>query len=553
MSYASPAIRFASSATMTDSACRDHGVATAFLGRAVAEGQSKLAGQPPLVQFVVAADDQWPNHIVAVFDPARFGSAQLRAKTGPAEWVANWVDPDPLPRVTAFGLNFGWAPAVSRTVAELYATCDIERAADRLGISVHTARERLEAARTSIGLPNVPMLFMLINVMAMEITQSGPESDRFLAELFDLTERQHRIASRIANGSSRQSVAEEFGLSLAVVKKELGDVFAATGVGNVLQLSRLFSEARMLAMATHYAADFPQNPPPVSRDQRLTTHEGRTLALSDYGPSSGKPVFVLHSSLTSRPVNRQLVEALQNAGFRPISIDRPGYGETDPFKDAVAGEHDPFATAAADMVEACKLIGLARIDVVTRGAAQVVVALHRMAPDLIRKAVLTNPDPDLASSTMRQGRIGAMKTAFLKRPWAIRLMGKMISSLTTYDRMADTLRRSVEACPPDRRVLDDEDNIREFYRGIVSMSEGKIAGYVNEQVAFATQAKPDPLPGSRAFSVLIGAVDFMHHPHETLAYWREVLPEARFRLVEEAGRFLTYSHAEQVVAELKHR
>ena len=40
---------------------------------------------------------------------------------------------------------------------------------------------------------------------------------------------------------------------------------------------------------------------------------------------------------------------LQEQGFRPVSLDRPGFGLTEPPRDAGAWREDPFAAAAQDM------------------------------------------------------------------------------------------------------------------------------------------------------------------------------------------------------------
>src|SRR6185312_9257258 len=98
--------------------------------------------------------------------------------------------------------------------------------------------------------------------------------------------------------------------------------------------------------------------------------DGTRIAWSDYGPASGKPVLVVHSSMTSRPVSRALVTALQAAGVRPIAIDRPGFGMSDPFPGMEPGRHDPFAVAARDVASLCRKLKIASLDVVARGGAQ---------------------------------------------------------------------------------------------------------------------------------------------------------------------------------------
>lgn len=507
----------------------------------------ELRGSGQAIAMLVAANAAERDKLIAVYDTRKMGPS----RSGDDRYAICMVEPNAEARISRFGKAFGWSAAVSRAVHALYETCDVDHAATLLGVSVHTIREQIETARNSVGAVNVSMLFMTINIMALKPGQRGPETDLLIRYAYDLTERQFRIASRVANGSSRPEVADELGLSLALINKELGAVFSIMHVDNALALTRLFAEARMIAMGTHFGATLPAYLPPSSKTICLRAPDERRMTLSDYGPPSGRPVFVLHSSMTTRPVNAQLVEALQNAGFRPLSLDRPGFGDTDPVTSSPSGNPVPFDAAARDMIEVCRQLGFESIDIVSRGAAQVVLALHNLAPQLIARAVITNPDPDTASSSRRVGRIGAIKSNFLKRPWAIRTMARMIGALASYERVADMTRRQIVSCPPDRDVMAVDANLRAYYAGMAAMFDGHVDGYADEQAALATQNRPSAAYKTAHFTVMLGAYDFIHDPDETLAYWQQVLPDANFKIVPDAGRFLTFSHAEPVAAALK--
>lgn len=47
-----------------------------------------------------------------------------------------------------------------------------------------------------------------------------------------------------------------------------------------------------------------------------------------------------------------------------------------------------------------------------------------------------------------------------------------------------------------------------------------------------------------------GATDFMHDAAETEAYWRASLPDAHFVRLPHAGRFISYSHPDEIVSRL---
>ena len=72
---------------------------------------------------------------------------------------------------------------------------------------------------------------------------------------------------------------------------------------------------------------------------------------------------------------------------------------------------------------------------------------------------------------------------------------------------------------------------------------GRVAGYVNEQIAFATGVRPAPHPEYRRWSILIGEHDTLHDPADVHAYWSAVLPNARFHEVKGAGRLLAMTHS----------
>ncbi len=454
-------------------------------------------------------------------------------------------------QLSRFAEDFAFSSATTRTVVALFMTGDVRRAADEARISYETAREYLEKARALVGAAN---LQQLVTMMGMGLSRTGEdaeESDRFLAVAYGVSERQMRIAGMIANGDTRAEVAIALGISEALVKKEMAIVYAALDVTTASALARAMIELRLLAIAASLGNDDERFPEPAHRTLSFTARDGRKIAASDYGPRSGKPVLVLHSSMTSRPVNRALVEALQNSGFRPISMDRPGFGRTE-LPPERAGEAY-FALAALDIVDLCNAMRWNHIAIVTRGAAQIVLALHQAAPDLIEAAVVTNPDPDATSSSRRSGFLATMKRNFVKRPWAVALMARWFAQSLTYERAADNVIRSTAGCPSDREVMARPEQMADYYRSLSSFRQGRLDGFVTEQTALATIGRPEPIYGADHFAMLVGEHDSIHDPSETMAYWREVLPDARVEMIKGAGRFMTYSHADVVVAALTAR
>lgn len=455
-------------------------------------------------------------------------------------------------QLEAFTDDLGFSPATIRTIIALFRSCDVRSAASIAGISYETAREYLAGARTLVGVSNLQRLITLIGMGVIATGDEAEESDRFLAYAFGLSERQTRIAGMIANGATRRDVAAALDLSDALVKKELAVVFTAIGVANAVALARAMIEVRMLAIATFLPAARDPFPEAVHHVVSIPSRDGRLITASDYGPRAAQPVLVLHSSMTSRPANRALVEALQNAGYRPIAIDRPGFGDTDAAPADCEGE-DFFNLAARDMIDLCAALGWSRIGVVSRGAAQVVLALHRIDPGLLEAAVVMNPDPDAQSSSRRTGFLAAMKRNFVRRPWAVAWLARWFAQSLTFERVRDNVMRSTIGCATDARIMAEPGHMADYYRAVTGFRHGKTAGFITEQAALATLPKPDPVPATPHFALLIGEKDSIHHPSETLAYWRDVFPDAHVSIMPGTGRFMSYSHPKLAVEALSVR
>ena len=90
----------------------------------------------------------------------------------------------------------------------------------------------------------------------------------------------------------------------------------------------------------------------------------------------------------------------------------------------------------------------------------------------------------------------------------------------------------------------------DVYRKLEPFMRGMLDGLVREQMLQAIMSKPDPVCGTSHVTLLTGPTDFMQDANENAAYRREVLPDAQLVVLEDAGRFISYSHRGKVVAAL---
>jgi len=443
--------------------------------------------------------------------------------------------------------TFGLTGLQTRVAMATIRCGTIKQAAAQLGIAYDTARETLSEAMRRAGVDRLPALVASLASLAFGILPQGAGVP-LLEDIWGLSPRQAALAGLIAEGLSREEAAQRIGISKAAAKKEVDRIYAGLGVSSAAALARTVVEAQALSFTTaatrSYVALVHDHAEPL---RMMPRDDGTRIAWSDYGPASGKPVLIVHSSMTSRPVGRRFVKALQAEGFRPIAIDRPGFGMSDELAGKEPGGHDPFAAAVPDVLSVCRKLGVASLDIVARGGAQHVLALASAAPGLLDRVVLVNPDPHTEEQGRRSGPLGAVKEAYFRNPRLVAMMARLLAAHLTPERLTRIMERSFAGSPPDHEAVRDPQLMGDYYRAVRMFAAGRVAGYVNEQVAMATTTRPAPRHGCERWVVAIGEHDTLHDPRDVKAYWREVLPEADFIDVPDGGRLLALADPEHVV------
>lgn len=74
----------------------------------------------------------------------------------------------------------------------------------------------------------------------------------------------------------------------------------------------------------------------------------RVVSYEDYGNPGLDPVLLCHGGPGSRTAPPPLIAACHNNGFRPIGIDRPGYGASSPWPGRTIGDWTADGLAVAD-------------------------------------------------------------------------------------------------------------------------------------------------------------------------------------------------------------
>ena len=123
-------------------------------------------------------------------------------------------------------------------------------------------------------------------------------------------------------------------------------------------------------------------------DRTMKLADGRMLAFSEWGDLDGRPVALLHGMPGSRLMCPD-TEATETAGVRLITIDRPGYGRSDPRPDrTLLNWVDDYVELADHLrLDACPVVGWAS------GGMYALACAYRLGDRVPAVAVAGSPGP----------------------------------------------------------------------------------------------------------------------------------------------------------------
>lgn len=507
-------------------------------GRPVVFDWSHPSGQAMPVAFgPVAATGSW-----------RLSPAARAALAGPGArgvllTAGSWRAEGALEETCA---AYGATAAQARLLAAVVREGELRAAAVSVGITYATARTLAADAMTRMGVRKLTALITRIIHHTFGVLPTDHEAEDLLQDLWGLNARQAALAMAVAQGSGRAEAARSLGMSEALAKKELANVYLSAGVANAGALSRRVADAMSLSTlvkATH--GDIVGSPETLEPTAFAARPDGGMIAYSDYGPKGARPVLIVHTNFSSRHAPTRLVEALQAAGRRPFAIDRPGFGLTDP-----PGDIDAADQAIDDLALVMQRLKMERADLVVRGGIRFVKRLARQRPELVGRVVMTSVPPVNADARPRATFYYFVQSISRRRPHLIRDLARMSGRLFPISDIRRHLIDALKGSAADIAAIEDARNFADYWRGLRTFCAGRVEGFIAEQALQATSPPPSPLEDARDWTVMTGAQDRLYDLDEADATWAALLPGARFVRLPDAGRLLVFSHPEAVAKAL---
>lgn len=435
-------------------------------------------------------------------------------------------------------------PLEARTVHALVTAGDLRAGAEQAGINYETARKALKHALRKAGAQRQTDLVRLLHTAVgggdVRLAQASA-----LQAALGLSERAAGASVLLALGLTRGEAAATLRISEHAIKDELNALFLRFGLRTATDLSRLTTEALVLLGA----ADNPNLTLGASwsalRPLRFVTRPGGAgrIALSDFGPASATPTLLFHSAVTGSLLDRGLVQALQAAGMRPIAIERPGFGLTDP------PTGDPLETAVSDVLTVMDTLGLRRVRLACRGGEAAALELGRRAPERISRAVLINPFTPYAVDSRWDGFMNKAKRLVTAYPDMIEPLARFLSRRTSPEAMERLVRNALRESPADQDVLADPRIAGDYVESARLTAVRSSWGFVHEQRAYLTWTPPH-LTDGRKWTRLIGGQDVLYRAGDADSLWAAALPGHQVIHVPDAGRLLHASRPDLVAKAL---
>ncbi len=435
-------------------------------------------------------------------------------------------------------------PAEIRLVEALAGHGDLQRAAQACGVAYETARKFVASAMRKTGsVKQTELIRATLSVAAGEMPDTRGLG-RLARDLFGLTARQADLAILIARGASRDEAAAALGISSHRAKADLKSVFQACGVASAVDLSRIFSEINALqglANACEVTIAGPAGDEPLRLVPRRWA-AGR-IAVADHGPSGGKPVFVFHSTMTGRHHSRRFVTTLRNAGYRPIMIERPGFGLT----DTVDG--DPVTAAVNDIADVRAAFGLGAIPVIARCTVASVIATLAHALGDVSGGVMIWPDAPPRDDPNRKRMSDRGRALFARHPALARGFCELLSRRSGSAIIERLWRSGAAGISSDLTILDTPQDLADIIRATRQAALG-MTGFMNEALSVSAGPQPVSVPDPGNWTILLGTGFERYDVTDARAFWCAALPGATVDIVDDGVHFLHLTHIDHVIAAL---
>lgn len=270
-----------------------------------------------------------------------------------------------------------------------------------------------------------------------------------------------------------------------------------------------------------------------------TLSDGRNLGYHQYGDLNGFPVFALHGLPGSRIWFEDDDETCRSLGINLITVDRPGFGISDP------KENRTFLDFSDDIQELAHSLGVTEYSVFgVSGGGVYSAAIAYRYPDLVHKCGLISTVNQFENGKPPKGMASENRTVFTlsKRfPWFMRFLLNQQKKLI--DKQPERYIKSImtntkHLCEADKLIMEKKENAEFLVEHLGEAFKNGVRGTVSEARLYSRDW------GFNASDIKV-PVELWHGTEDTLSPIDPIkelsneIPNCNIHFVEGKGHFLT--------------
>jgi len=406
----------------------------------------------------------------------------------------------------------------------------------------------------SLSLTRLTMPMQTHNAVLLIATDSQQPlfSVEGLQQQYALTPAEARLAQQLLLGDSLEQACAALSVSINTGKTHLKQVFVKCGVKRQSEFIQLVYRSPLWLMSglpplVNGLRSAQTESPSEPAVRFVTLADGRRLAYVDRGDPQGIPVVFTRGILGSRLTAHPDEQVLLDKRIRLLVPDRPGSGYSDPHP-----QHS-LLTWADDVRQWMAHLGIDRWHMMgfVNGAAYALACAHQL-PTQVVSVVLTGAAPPISGMSDFRFFHGDLKHGLMVCRYSPALAPHVYGLLTKNlaSRVHQYFNDTLSVLPPgDVKVFADQ-RIRQ------NEAQSVLEGAVNGNMTFMNELFIACSKWGFELKDINTPLSFWHGKSDPYVSWQASekmvaqCPNAKLKLMEDAGQYLIYSHWPQLLDEV---
>lgn len=274
------------------------------------------------------------------------------------------------------------------------------------------------------------------------------------------------------------------------------------------------------------------------KDRCIVLPEGRKIGYAEYGVQNGSPVLFFHGAPGSSYLPADMVEIAKYRGVRLITVDRPGYGLSDPHTGRT------FLSWANDVEVLTDALGITHFSIIgfSAGTPYPLACAFRF-PDSVNKIALVGALAPVDTHGVMEGMSPMASSLYaLAQANPDELRATFAAVAPTVSALLDAM--SASAGEWDKKVLLDRVAAFEveYAKTLLSGTEGLASDFIlsSRNWGFPIAAIKNEV------HLWSGTID-QNTPPAMTHYLTAQLPNSHVHLLQDEGHFVLYDHWDEIL------